>query len=157
MARRQILTATLAASVVLLTALPVVGAAGSRIRAVAHVGPDAGILEVIPDTIRFSAADRSVTVGGTLQCPAEAGSLGVVVTVTQGRNAASAESWDTTVQCGGRLAAVATSAGARPFASGPATVRIVAFVCDRHCGMDTIDVSVILVPDSSGTGTKSKR
>jgi hypothetical protein len=150
MARRPILTATLAATLLLLTVLPVASAGDSRIRAVTHVGPDAGIMEVIPDTVRFSAADRSVSVAGTLECPAGASSLGVVVTVIQGgeSDGARGESWDNVVQCGGRIGTVATSSGARAFGSGPATIRIAAFVCDLHCGTDIIDVAVILVPDA---------
>ncbi len=159
MARRPILAATLAATLLLLTVLPVVSAGDSRIRGVTHVGPDAGIMEVIPDIVRFSAADRSVTVGGVLECPAEASSLGVVVTVSQGR-ATSGELWDNVVQCGGRLTAVATSAGVQAFGSGPATLRITAFVCDLHCGTDVIDVAVILHPDAlapNGNGKGKKR
>jgi hypothetical protein len=156
-ARHAILRAAVAAVVLLIATVPAAGAGGSKILRVAHVGPDAGILEVIPDTVQFSAVNGSVSVGGTLVCPAEAASLGVVVSISQGRDAAAqAESWDSVVQCGGRLGTTATAAGDRPFGTGPATIRITAFVCDRHCGTDVIDVDVILVPSDTATGARGK-
>jgi hypothetical protein len=155
-----LIRAGLAAGAVILLLVPTVQAGESRILSVEHVGPDAGIMEVVPETVSYSPGDRSIALAGTLECPAEAGSQGVVVTVTQtrGSTVVQGESWDNDVQCGGDLSTTTIANGTTPFAPGPATIRIVAFVCDLGCGADVIEAQVVLLPsDPQGEAVRGHR
>ena len=159
MSRRRSLTALVAAGAMfVLMAGPVVAGGNSIIREVEHVGPDAGILEVVPSAVVLSSVDGSVTVTGTLECPAAASSLGVVVTVTQANRGrlVQGESWDSIVQCGGTVRATSLAIAGERFVAGPAMIRIGAFVCDLHCGADFIDATVVLVSAGNSVGGRRK-
>jgi hypothetical protein len=155
--RRSLRNAALLTGALLLLTVPSVSAGGSRIVRVSHIGPDAGLMEVVPDVVSFSRADGSVTVGGTLVCPAEAGSLGVVVTVRQDQDGTpvAGESWDNVVQCGGRISTTTVGADGQRFNAGVATIEIGAFVCDLHCGSDFIAATVVL--KATGNEVKGPR
>ena len=126
MARRSLRHAALLTGALLLLTVPTVSAGGSRIVRVTHIGPDAGLMEVVPDLVAYSKVDGSVTIEGTLVCPAEAGSLGVVVTICQDQagTLVAGESWDNVVQCGGRISTTTVGSEGRRFDGGVATVEI---------------------------------
>jgi len=126
-----------------------VAARDSRILSVVKTSGDPGLLEVVLESVTFSADTAEITITARVDCPSYASVVFVDITVDQARGSGNAESLVLieNAACNQPFTTTVTGAGLRAFGPGLATIEIDAFVCGFGCAGEGILATVVLIPD----------